>query len=311
MYTSRSTCSTVSEATPAVTGGSVGGACQGALTFEIAPPDVRISNLVNFTEKQVVTSAKECANLCFTKHCTIAGYTPSLAGEAAQCMMTYTEDSSCGKYDKVQDVNDTSIVELHCIQCGGVGHVIEATPQSATKGPETVGTPSEGATTTAPEAADSTTPISQVRHCVGNLTFAAGPGAGVNLTEVSKTTMVSTAKACAEECYAHACTKAIYRPSNFHPSEIEATTGAPCLLSFDPVDSCPAAVTVSDAGAADSTVITCLNCSKCFSFIVCGILRKSGHFFVALTEPILIPSNNTGDESAQSKPFPCHASTVS
>lgn len=235
--------------------------------------------MINFTDEVPTTSAEDCASQCFARHCVVAGYTPAFSGGKPMCMLAYSGESECGRSEKVSTYTNTTIAELRCIECGGVAHVIEATPISVTKG-EVEATAGGNGTTAAVETSTpsgttgggtggttGTPGVSEVRHCVGNISFVvAGPGNAANLSEVAKITLVSSAKACAQECYAHGCTKAIFRPSSFHVSEIEASSSAPCVLSFDSVsdEQCSSGQRVGSANDQDSAAITCVECCKFF-----------------------------------------------
>lgn len=238
----------------------VTGVCD-TLTFEAIQPESSVRSLVNFTEEFAALSASDCAKACYSRHCVVAGFVPS----GPTCRLAFTGDSPCGILPKVSDYNGTGIAELHCIQCAGVGHVIEATPQSATKGPE-VDTTSALETTTpsgVTEASNGTTEGAvQVRRCVGNITFVAAPLV-TEPTNIAKSTLTSSPLACAIECYAHGCTQAVFRPKSFHPSEIDGNiNGVPCLLSFDPANCTADQPRVNDANTTESFLISCLNCCK-------------------------------------------------
>lgn len=133
--------------------------------------------------------------------------------------------------------------------------VIEGPGTSVTKGPEGVGG-------TTPE-------VAEVRHCVGDLTFAASPAKSKKLRHVKKMTLVRSPKACALECYAHGCTEALYNSSIFHTSEFQPSSGVPCELSFNFTDCSRIEGRVSDTQDRSAIYIGCVECCEFFICLNC------------------------------------------
>src|SRR5207253_2813430 len=91
-------------------------------------------------EQAEVGSVSGCVRLCYSRGCSVAGYSPPMAGDKPICLLAYSIPQECGKSEKVTDNNGTTIIEIHCVQCAGEPGVGGA-PGSGT-----------GATATATEA---------------------------------------------------------------------------------------------------------------------------------------------------------------
>jgi hypothetical protein len=120
------------------------------LTFEAVVPDV--NKVVNFTEQAEATSVVDCAKLCYSRNCTIAGYSPTSPGSNPHCLLSFEEQTDCGQNAKVSDYNNSAVVELHCMQCGGA--VVEASTEGTTIGEATATTEAVVVTESTPETGE-------------------------------------------------------------------------------------------------------------------------------------------------------------
>lgn len=59
-----------------------------------------------------------------------------------------------------------------------------------------------------------------------------------NEFNISFTTVVLSAEACATKCYNHRCTMAIFDPTAYHSSEFGSLPGIPCTLAMEPKETC-------------------------------------------------------------------------
>lgn len=116
-----------------------GPACPTALTFEASSPDPSLPKLINFTEHLEVQSLQDCAKLCYSRKCAVAGFSPPLPGvsERSSCLLSYGDQVQCGQNPRVSSYNESFGVELRCVQCG------------AEVGPSGFTTPPESGTTVA------------------------------------------------------------------------------------------------------------------------------------------------------------------
>lgn len=97
---------------------AAGTPCATTLTFEALGSTQ--DHVLNTTESHNVTSAKDCANLCYTRGCTAAGYTPlPPPADHSICALSFDITPICGFLaPRIEDYNGTAPTEIRCIKCG-------------------------------------------------------------------------------------------------------------------------------------------------------------------------------------------------